>query len=425
MPAVGGFPIPRKTILFVCPTAWDLHNLERPEVQEQYDILFHGQYAPEHPERLDVLAFIADTVNRYGGRGIDGVVSTHDYPGSILAAITARQLGLPGPRPESILVAHHKLHSRRLQAVACPDLVPNFFAIEPDPPSSTLSRFPLFIKPAKSVMSILACRIDDRHAFDEYLAHARPHLGTFVRPFNALWHEYGPGGQDASLFVGEELLRGHQVTVEGFRSGGDTCITGIVDSVMFPGTMSFRSFEHPSRLPPLVLQRMAEATRTVIAALELDDLCFNVEFFYEEKRDRVALIEVNPRMSYQFADLFEKVDGTNTFDMQLAIASGASPVFRPGAGRFKAAVSFILRRFDDAVVRRMPTAAELEFLRGDFPDAQIYLFGRVGERLSAVNQDMQSFRYGVLNLGGSSLEHATERCMDLAGRLPIELERLT
>lgn len=398
-------------------------------MQAQYEFLHHGSYAPEHPEQLDVLAFIDETVQRFAGVALDGVIGTHDYPGSILAAIVASRLGLPGPSPRALLRAQHKLHSRRIQQAVCPEVVPQFFAIAPDvcPNVSQQSvldeiRFPFFIRPVKSVMSMLACQIDNRPALDAYLARARPHLQGFVKPFNALWQTHGLDGPDASLLVGEELLSGHQVTVEGFRARGITQIAGIVDSVMFPESLSFRSFEYPSRLPQPVLVRMAQATRTVIEALALDDLCFNVEFFYDEARDRVALIEVNPRMSYQFGDLFEKVDGTNTFDVQLAIATGAAVEFRHGTGRFEAAVSFVLRRFADAMIARLPDAAELATLRSEFPDAHIQLFGRVGERLSDVNQDMQSFRYGVINLGGDTLEHAEARCQELAHRLPIELE---
>lgn len=391
-------------------------------MQSQYEFFLHGSYAPEHPEQLDVLAFIDETAQRYEGVGLDGVIGTHDYPGSILAAIIAARLGLPGPSPQALLRAQHKLHSRHIQAAVCPQVVPQFFAIDPERPTVDGVRFPFFIRPVKSVMSMLACQIDSPYALDAYLARARPHLREFVRPFNALWRAHDLDGPDASLLVGEELLAGHQVTVEGFRARGVTHIAGIVDSVMFPETLSFRSFEYPSRLPQPVLARMADATRTVIEALALDNLCFNVEFFYDETRDRVALIEVNPRMSYQFGDLFEKVDGTNTFDVQLAIATGAPVEFRHGAGRFGAAVSFVLRRFEDAIIRRLPSEAQLFSLRRDFPDAHVQLFGRVGERLSDVNQDMQSFRYGVINLGGRTLEHAEERCQELARRLPIELE---
>lgn len=414
--------MPRKTILCLCPTDWDRHCIQRQAVQSQYSFLFHGSYAPEHPEQLDVLAFIEETVQRYRGAGLAGVISTHDYPGSILSAVVASRLGLAGPRPASMLRAQHKLHSRQVQAAACPEVVPAFFPVEPEAPLREDLRFPLFIKPVKSVMSILACQIDGQADLDAYRARARLHLDSFVRPFNTLWRAYGPGGQDASLFIGEEPLAGSQVTVEGFRACGVTCIAGIVDSVMFPGTLSFRSFEYPSRLPATVLARMTEASRAIIEALDLDDLCFNIEFFYDELRDRVMLIEVNPRMSYQFTDLFEKVDGTNTFDVQLTVATGETPSFQRGAGRFGAAVSFVLRRFEDAIIRRLPTETELAALCSEFPDAHIQLFGRVGERLSAINQDMQSFRYGVINLGGFTREHAEARCRELASRLPIGLE---
>jgi biotin carboxylase len=174
---------------------------------------------------------------------------------------------------------------------------------------------------------------------------------------------------------------------------------GIVDSVMYPGTRSFARFEYPSRLPREVQARIAAVVRRFVAASGLDASCFNVEVFWDEATDALGLIEINPRMSYQFADIYERVDGTSTYAIQLALAAGVPATFRAGSGRDGAAASFVLRRFHDARVVRVPSRGELEALARRFPGATVKVLCERGERLSQHDQDVESFRYAIVNLG--------------------------
>ena len=109
---------------------------------------------------------------------------------------------------------------------------------------------------------------------------------------------------------------------------------GITDSIMYPGTMSFERFEYPSRLPVGVQERMSDIARQVILGIGLDNTMFNMEMFYKEETDAIHIIEINPRMSYQFADLFEKVDGTNSYSVQLQLSQGQEPEFANGKGEY-------------------------------------------------------------------------------------------
>ena len=54
---------------------------------------------------------------------------------------------------------------------------------------------------------------------------------------------------------------------------------------------------------------------------------------YNQENDTIHIIEINPRMCSQFADLFEKVDGTNTYEYALALATGVRPHVSHGNGR--------------------------------------------------------------------------------------------
>ena len=182
---------------------------------------------------------------------------------------------------------------------------------------------------------------------------------------------------------------------------GHVTVQGVVDSVMYPGTNSFRRFDYPSRLPPSVQARMVELTRRLIVATKLDHTCFNVEFCYDPARGTIHVIELNPRMSYQFSDLYRMVDGTSTYAVQLDLATGRKVNWRPQAGRYRVATSFVLCRFSNARVTRVPDDQDIATLQGCFPDATVVILIAVGELLSDIRQDVGSYRYAIVNLGGA------------------------
>ena len=55
--------------------------------------------------------------------------------------------------------------------------------------------------------------------------------------------------------IAEELVTGHQVTLEGFVDGGRITVVGILDSIMYENTISFQHFEDPSSVSDGVAQR--------------------------------------------------------------------------------------------------------------------------------------------------------------------------
>ncbi len=113
--------------------------------------------------------------------------------------------------------------------------------------------------------------------------------------------------------------------MEGYATGDAVEILGIVDSVRHPGTRSFVRFDYPSSLSRRVQARMREVAIEVAQWLGLKHTLFNIEMMYDSRRDRVFIVEVNPRMCGQFADLYEKVDGRSGYDVALALAVGERP----------------------------------------------------------------------------------------------------
>ena len=70
---------------------------------------------------------------------------------------------------------------------------------------------------------------------------------------------------------------------------------------------------------------MADIAKRLMSGLGFDNFMFNIEMMYDARDDRIAVIEINPRMASQFADLYEKVDGTNAYEVLLDLGIGVGP----------------------------------------------------------------------------------------------------
>jgi hypothetical protein len=185
------------------------------------------------------------------------------------------------------------------------------------------------------------------------------------------------------------------VTVEGFVHGGKATIIGVVDSVMFPGTLAFARFDYPSALSEDVQRRMADIAATLMPGLGFDNGLFNIEMIYDPESDVISIIEINPRMASQFADLYEKVDGTNSYAVLLDIAQAHAPFARrQGRYAFAASIVRVLRGPSSSPCR----AADLERLAGITRRGSRSCEG--GARFVG-NADGNSYGYGIVNLGGS------------------------
>lgn len=405
-------PQARKRVLILCPGVWDEEALARPAIAERYELVREGAELAEDPAHVggrpfELDAWLSATVQRHRRARIDGVVGTGDYPGCQLAAALAAELGCVAPRFADVVDLSHKLHSREIQQRLVPEATPRFAAYDPWSGPAPPMAFPFFTKPVKGTMSIRARLVRSEAGFEQavrFSVHERAARERLLGPYAQMLRKAGEDRVPATWFVAESPLRGAQVTVDGFVQEGRATVQGIVDSVVFPGTQSFRRFEYPSRLPQAVQERLRAIVARLIEGSGFDHSCFNVELFWDRARDSIHVIEVNPRMSYQFADLYERVDGTNTFDVQLALATGQSVRWQPRAGRHAAAASFVLRRFRDARVRSVPSAAALAEAAERFPGLGAKILCHAGQRLSELDQDTQSYRYGIVNLSADSAD---------------------
>jgi hypothetical protein len=228
-------------------------------------------------------------------------------------------------------------------------------------------------------------------------------------------------GATGEWLIAEELIGGRQCTLEGYFARGRMGILGIEDSVRTVNRKSFARFEHPSSLPADARGRMAQVAERVMRRAGFDDGIFNIEFFVG-RDGRPKIIEINPRLCLQFADLYAKVDGRLTHQVLVELATGLVPEPPRRPGPYRVAASFVLRTPRDCIVRHVPSAEEVARVNELYPETHVHALAMPGERLSDHAQDSYSFRYGLVHAGAESRRSLHARFARIMEMLRFELE---
>ena len=154
-------------------------------------------------------------------------------------------------------------------------------------------------------------------------------------------------------------------------------------------------------------------------ALGFDGSLFNIEFFVRPD-GTVTIVEVNGRMASQFAPLVKAVHGVSSYELQLELSSGRDAGAAAGA-RDVVAASFLMRTYEDAVVRSLPDpTAVLE----RFGHAHVEVLVRPGQRLSENDDDVVSHRLAVIALAGPDRAAVLRRYDEAVAFMPFELDPL-
>jgi hypothetical protein len=173
---------------------------------------------------------------------------------------------------------------------------------------------------------------------------------------------------------------------------------------MYPGTDHFQRFQYPSSLPAEQLERVDALAVKLLEGMGFRHGMFNVEMRIDPASGRPRVIEINPRAAGQFYDLFERVDGYCLFEALLDVECGREPVVRKRAGREKHAASFVLRDLTGEGLSRWPSGREIAALQARHPDMHVMIYRKRGADLRRELKWLGSYRYGVFNCGGATLE---------------------
>jgi len=413
----------------------DAFNRERlAEVAPQADVRVHSLLGYEEVRGE---SYPLEQLLERAARGLeaaqeppDAIIGFWDFPVSDMIPLLARRFGLRGPTLESVVKCEDKYWSRLEQRKVVPDCVPQFCRFDPFakvPRQQIRLPYPFWVKPVKAWRSQLGFRIGNEGELWEALAVIRGHIGRLSEPFNALLDylelpEGIPPGE-GGFCLAEEIISGRQCTLEGYSLDGEVVIYGIVDSIRYANDTTFSRYQYPSQLPREVQARMVQRAGKVVAFLGLDNTPFNIEFFYDEKRDRTWLLEINPRISQSHSDLFAKVDGYSNLRILIDVALGRRPERRARAGEFACAAKYFLRHFRDAHVVSVPTEEDIGRLKQEMPGALAKIEVQPGMQLSALrDQDAYSYELGFLFLGAEDQKTLLERIARARALLPFQLE---
>lgn len=413
-----------REVLIPFPTLWDQAQLDACRAGWASRFMPHFTLPADADVhwRFDLEGFLQHHIAAWRGRAA-GVFSSSDYPGAFAAAAIAEALGLAGPGASTVLRCAHKYRARQ----AMNPVVPVRHAlIDPDAPADPGIGWPCFVKPVKGTYSMFARRVHSLADLRALLAspEVREYRNQFLGIFNSLWRKHTGDRVDGGYFLAEEPLAGAQVTVEGMIARGNVTIFGAVDTEFHPGTHSFARFVYPSRLTQAAQAEMARVATAAVSALAIDNTLFNFEMFWDEQRG-ARIIEFNPRMCGQFGDLYQRVDGKNSYVAAMEVACGLTPAWPRRQGKFAVAASVPLRVFERVEVIAAPAAGHLAAVAARFPRALIWSEVSAGMKLDEHHlEDGTSARYGVINLGANTEAELAADTESIRQALGFEFRRL-
>ena len=424
---------PSKNIFMIGLNDFNHEKLKSLKNFESYT--FHGLIPPEEAEDADDydIPLMMDELEKklitFNG-SVDAIVTYIDFPISMMTPILGPKFGLESPTLESILKCQHKYWGRIVQKEISPDVVPQFYAVDPfagDPLAAVNLKFPFWLKPVKSVGSYLGFRIKNRREFYRAIGVIRKYIGRMAEPFNAILDMAAVPEEirnvDGSFCIAEQIIGGKQCTLEGYVYKGKVEIHGVVDSIRHGNKSTFFHYDYPSRLPVSVQKRMTRITEDVLGHIGYNNHPFNIEFFWNQSTDNIWLLEINTRISQSHSDLFEKVDGRSNHQITVELGLGRDPDFPKRKGEFNRASKFFYRKWEDAVVTRVPTPEEIAEIHLDVPGTLIDVKVAEGVRLYDLNeQDSYSYDQAWIFIGANNYGDLGRKYRECVERLRFEFK---
>jgi len=361
---------------------------------------------------------------------IDAITGFWDFPVSIMQTILAQRYETRGTSTQSVYFCEDKYGARVKQKEVIPECVPGFNGFNPfdDNPQDKISLdYPFWIKPVKSFGSHLGFLIENEDDFKNAIPVIREKIERFTKPFFNLVDyasmDFKP--DQKILCIAEEIISGHQCTLEGSVFEDEVRIHGVVDSHRYKGMSTFSFYSYPSQLPESVKERMTEYTKKIMPHIGFNNSTFNIEYYWDEETDDIKLLEINPRISQSHAELFRKVDGAFNLKIIVDVALGYPPSLPDNEGPFAMGGKFFIRHFKNGMVKKAPGDKEIEKVHEQYSDVVLDLISKEGEKLEDLAyQDSYSYKLGFAYLGGESIEDMQEKFENVKRILDYQIEDL-
>lgn len=408
-----------------------LHELsESPDVPYKLNLKwrlkeFKGINTREQLEKL--VGKLSRTIE---DENISGIAGYWDFPVTLLQGYFNSKYGFKGASLESVLKCEHKLWARKEQAQILKEEIPKFIGLNiyQDPIEQLKElELPYWIKPVKSCASALAFRIESRNQEAEVIRKMQSEVGKVASPFSFFLDQVDlPDhiSRDSGHYcIAEECMHGLQVTMEGVKWRGQVTSYAFFDDRNDKFDRSFLSYEYPSRLPEKVRGKMHDIAVKVLDRIGFDNSTFNIEFFYDEDKGTIQLLEINPRISQSHTLPILWVDGFSTLKLTCDIAAEQAPHLRYRQGSHTHAGKFFLRHYSDAKVEHAPSEEEIEFLKKKYPEVELDITAKEGRRLSEqFDQDSYSYEMALIYMNADSWKEMISKSSRLRKELAKDFD---
>ena len=410
-------PQPKTLLLFNYD--WDQEGAKRlksrwPSVESGFDLFTFPSNA--RLAWFDTERFVAKAALLAKLTGAKAVASNHEQFGALCAALLAEKMGWPGTPVNAILACQHKLYARQVLDKVAPEANLAYSRLEAaycEPIPENIP-YPQFVKPVKAAFSVLSKQVKTKEELHEHTRFSAWELWVIqhlVEPFERIAKKRLPQAGSAHSLILEAPMRGKQYNFDGYVFKSDVRKLGVVDEVMYPNTDAFMRFEYPSALQADIQDRAHSVATRFLTEIGFTHGLFNMEFFYDEARDKLTVIEFNPRMASQFSDIYLRVDGIDLHEIAFALAHGIDPASlakaKPTA---QVAASFVYRSFDQFAPINFPIFVQKTAFWQTFPDALLFEFPKDAKELHRDFKWLRSYRYGIMHLGAESHRALRARC---------------
>jgi len=320
----------KKNIFIVGYDEFNLEELIQLSYSKEYN--FHSLCGREELQQAeggsfnDILKKCRQRLKDFDG-SIDSVIAYWDFPAEAICPILRKEYGMPYNTLESLEKCEHKLWSRIAQQKVIPDNVPNFCKVDPFDKTIVDNielSYPFWLKPVNSFSSYLGFKINDAKEFSKKLEIIRGAIDDIAKPYDELLEKvslpYQMSDAKGDCCIAEEIISGAMFATCGYAFDTDIDVYGIVDVVRLENNSTLSRLDYPSRLPTALQNRATEATKKLMKSINYDNAAFHVEWMYDEAKDKLWIVEINPRISQSHSELFRLVDSES--DMSIPVNIG-------------------------------------------------------------------------------------------------------
>jgi len=360
---------------------------------------------------------------------IDSIIAYWDFPAEAIAPILRKEYEMPYNTLESLEKCEHKFWSRKAQMKVIPENTPRFQKVNPfddDAVSKLEIGYPFWLKPVNSFSSYLGFKINNEKEFKENLEITKKAINDIAEPYNELLEKvslpYDMQEVDGTHCIAEEIIAGEMFATCGYVYRREVNVYGAVDVVRLENNSTLSRLNYPTRLSEKTRQRAVEATNKLMSSIGYDNAAFHVEWMFDEKNDKLWVVEINPRISQSHGELFRLVDSSSDMSIPINIALDRDPAIPYRKGDFKLATKYYIRVKEDAKVESIPSPDDIKKLNEKYPDVVVSIKVKEGQMLSDITvEDSYTYCIGELYLGAESEDELLNKIKECESMLPFKL----